>query len=72
MILEAFLLKQSPRSGHYCVYRLADVQYALTALEKGDIGAVRKILEDKRAAMGQPEGVSELLRLGSKDHQVAR
>tara|TARA_B100001123_G_C15342800_1_gene1035724 strand:+ start:4406 stop:4540 length:135 start_codon:yes stop_codon:yes gene_type:complete len=44
----------------------------LTALEKGDIGAVRKILEDKRAAMGQPEGVSELLRLGSEDYQVSR
>ncbi len=66
------MLKQSPRSGHYCVYRLADVQSALKALEKGDIGAVRKILEDKRAAMGQPEGVSKLLRLGPEDHQVAR
>ena len=66
------MLKQSPRSGHYCVYRLADVQSALKALEKGDIGAVRKILEDKRAAMGQPEGVSKLLRWGPEDHQVAR
>ena len=66
------MLKQSPRSGHYCVYRLADVQTALKALERGDVGAVKQILEDKRAAMGQSEGVSELLGLGSEDQQVAR
>ncbi|GEM_PF-1913809 len=66
------MLKQSSRSGHYCVYRLADVQSALKALEKGDIGAVKQILEDKRAAMGQPEGVNELLGLGSGNRQVVR
>lgn len=48
------------------------MQSALKALEKGDIGAVKQILEDKRAAMGQPEGVNELLGLGSGNRQVVR